>query len=119
MEPELAGYVPTEGDPRRRRILIVMRVVVIVGIACLILPGVLISVNTATATAHAECLAWVRYESPGATGAMARFEVFGAGGLGWECYSTGGFGGQQHVASLGLIPVSPELSPIPKNGSNA
>ena len=119
MEPELAGYVPTEGDPRRRRILLVMRVVVIVGIACLILPGVMISVNVATSTAHSECLAWVRYEAPDATGAMARFEVFGAGGLGWECYATGGFQGTHHVASLGLIPVSPSLSPVPRNGSSS
>ncbi len=96
-----------------------MRIVVFVGIACLILPGVITSISVASATAHSECLAWVRYETPGATGASARFEVFGAGGIGWECYATGSFGGDQHVASMGLIPISPKLSPIPATGSNA
>jgi len=59
----------------------------------------------------------VRYEASDATGVSARFEVFGPGGAGWECYATGGFGGDRHVASLGLIPVSPRLSPVPVSNS--
>jgi len=116
-EPELAGYVPTEGHPRRRRTLTVMRIVVIVGIACLVLPGVLTTASVAAATADEACRAWVRYEASDATGVSARFEVFGPGGAGWECYATGGFGGDRHVASLGLIPVSPRLSPVPVSNS--
>jgi hypothetical protein len=48
----------------------------------------------------------------------AGLEIFGPGGIGWECYSVGAFGGDRHVASLGLIPVSPKLLPVPKPGSN-
>jgi hypothetical protein len=32
---------------------------------------------------------------------------------------TPGFGGEKHVASLGLIPVSPKLAPVPKPGVNS
>jgi hypothetical protein len=114
LEPELAGYVPNEGMPRRRRMLLAMRVVVIVGIACLILPGIFTTFSVAARTANTACTAWVKYEAPAATGESARFEIFGAGGMGWECYATGLIGGDEHVASLGLIPVSPKLSPVPK-----
>jgi hypothetical protein len=117
-EPELAGYVPNEGAPRRRRTLMVMRVLVFVGIACLVLPGIVTTISVATNTADAACAAWVRYEAPFATGHSARFEVFGPSGMGWECYSSGGFGNDKHVASLGLIPISPSLSPVPKPGTN-
>jgi hypothetical protein len=119
MEPELAGYVPTEGIPRRRRTLAAMRVVVIVGIACLVLPGIFTTWSVASSTAQTACAAWVKYEAPGATGESARFEILGTGGMGWECYATGGFGGDRHVASLGLIPVSPKLSPVPKPPGNS
>ena len=118
-EPELAGYVPTEGIPRRRRMRLVLRIVVVVGIACLVLPGMLTTLSVASSTAQEACNAWVRYEAPEATRASARFELFGAGGPGWQCYTVGAFGGEKNVASLGLIPISPKLSPVPKPGKNA
>ena len=118
-EPELAGYVPTEGVPRRRRMQFVLRIVVVVGIACLVLPGMLTTLSVASSTAQEACNAWVRYEAPEATRASARFELFGAGGPGWQCYTVGAFGGEKNVASLGLIPISPKLSPVPKPGKNA
>jgi hypothetical protein len=119
LEPELAGYVPNEGIPRRRRTLRTMRVLVIIGIACLILPGILTTWNVASATANDACTQWVKYEAPDATGESAQFELAGAYGMGWQCYSTGGFGGSKHVASLGLIPISPTLSPVPKPATNS
>jgi hypothetical protein len=118
-EPELAGYVPHQGPPLRGpRQLLMMRIVVIVGIGCLVLPGAITTVSVAASTAKVACAAWVAYEAPEATGSSARFEVFGPGGIGWECYTVGAFGGDRHVASLGLIPVSPTLSPVPKPGGN-
>jgi len=118
-EPELAGYVPTEGAPRRRRMRLALRIVVVVGIACLVLPGMLTTMSVASATAQDACNAWVAYEAPEAEGVSARFELFGAGGPGWQCYAMGAFGGDRNVASLGLIPISPILSPVPKPGGNA
>ncbi len=118
-EPELAGYVPTEGAPSRRRMRLVLRIVVVLGVAALVLPGVLTTMSVAAATAQEACTAWVAYEAPEATGASARFEVFGVGGPGWECYTVGAFGGDKRVASLGLIPISPRLSPVPRSGSTS
>ncbi|MHC5797368.1 hypothetical protein ACVXZ4_14540 [Lacisediminihabitans sp. FW035] len=118
-EPELAGYVPTEGAPRLRRMRLVLRIVVVVGIACLVLPGMLTTVSVAASTAQEACTAWVAYEAPEATGASARFELFGPGGPGWQCYTVGAFGGEKNVASLGLIPISPKLAPVPLPGKNA
>ena len=48
----------------------------------------------------------MRYEDPGA-GHSATFQLFGQGGLGWQCYSVGGFGGGGYIAPLGLIPGTP------------
>ncbi len=114
LEPELAGYVPNEGMPRRRHTLVVMRVVVIVGIACLVMPGILVSVSVAASTASDACADWVAYEAPGSMGHDSHFELMGPGGMGWQCYAVAGSGTERHVASLGLIPDSPRLSPVPK-----
>lgn len=118
-EPELAGYVPSVGPPLRSpHLILTMRIVVIVGIACLVLPGILTTMNVAAQTAEEACGAWVRYEASEATGASARFELFGPGGVGWQCYSVGAFGGDRAVAFLGLIPVSPKISRVPTAPGN-
>jgi len=49
----------------------------------------------------------------GSSGSEAKFEVFGPSGMGWECYSVGAFGGDDHVRSLGLIPGPPRLPFVP------
>ncbi|MHB1171931.1 MAG: hypothetical protein ACYCZY_05470 [Lacisediminihabitans sp.] len=108
--PESTGYDPGEGRPlRSRRLLITMRVLVIVGIVALLLPGLVTTIALGSATASASCAAWVAYEAPDAIGSSARFEIFGAGFLGWECYTVGAFGGDRHIASLGLIPGDPRI----------
>jgi hypothetical protein len=109
-EPELAGYVPHDERPlHSRRRTFVFRAVVLVGLASLILPGLVTTVSVASATANRSCAIWVHYVAPDAQGSTARFELFGAGGIGWECYSVGAFGGDRHVVSLGLIPGGPRL----------
>jgi hypothetical protein len=109
-EPELAGYEPGDGRPLRSpRLLLAMRVIVIVGVVGLVLPGILTTLHVAAVSAQEACRRWVAYASPEAPGSSARFELFGAGGIGWECYTRGAFGGDTHVASLGLIPGPPTL----------
>jgi hypothetical protein len=109
-EPELAGYQPSDGTPlRSRRVLVMMRIVVVIGLIGLVLPTIVTTVSVGTRTAQASCAIWVAYESPSSPGYEARFEAFGPGGLGWECYTVGAFGGDRHVASLGLIPGTPRL----------
>jgi hypothetical protein len=106
--PELAGYEPGDGRPLRDpRTLIVMRVVVLAGIAAIILPGVITTLTVGSDTARST---WVHLQKPEATGSDARFELFGPGGVGWQCYSVGAFGRDGLVASLGLIPNGSRLS---------
>ncbi|WP_165065289.1 hypothetical protein [Marisediminicola senii] len=108
--PELAGYEPGDGRPlRSRRLLIMMRVIVIVGIVALVLPGIVTIVTVGSSTASRACALWVERLEPGATGSSARFELFGPGGVGWQCYTTGLFGGDVLVASLGPIPSGARL----------
>jgi hypothetical protein len=87
---------------RRRRAL--LRGVVLVAVAALLLPVVANLYAVSAATAAAACRMAVAYEAPDARGSSARFELFGAGVIGWECYAVGAFGGDRHIVSLGLLP---------------
>ncbi|QWT23802.1 hypothetical protein KPL76_14165 [Subtercola sp. PAMC28395] len=107
-EPELAGYEPHERPLRSARKVQLMRAAVIVGIVALVLPGILTTYSLAKATAEAACAASVAYLSPSARGSKAKFELFGPGGIGWQCYTVGAYGGDKKpVAPLGLIPSFP------------
>jgi len=108
--PELTGYEPGGHRPLRHpRMLLAMRVLVVLGIVALVLPGVLTTVSVGRATAARACDGWVARAQPEATGGDARFELFGPGGVGWQCYSVGAFGGDDLVVSLGLIPTGARL----------
>jgi hypothetical protein len=111
--PELLGYEPGDGRPLRSPyVLRTMRVLVIVGVVALVLPGVVTTITVGTATANSACRAWVDRLKPEATSSSARFEFFGPGGIGWQCYSVGAFGGDELIASLGVIPSGARL-PVP------
>lgn len=86
---------------RRKQFL---RAVVLIAVGAMMLPilASLFSVNSGAA--QFACATAVRIEAPDATGSTAKFEFFGPGGIGWECYAIGGFGGTKHIASLGIIP---------------
>lgn len=103
--PELAGYEPGEvgalRGPRMRRIA---RVVVVVAVIGLVLPGVLIGMGTATRTAELACQVVAATEAPDAAALEARFEWSGGDGPGWYCYATD-FGGREvQLRFLGFIP---------------
>jgi hypothetical protein len=111
-DPELAEYESSDERPlRSARSRTILRLVVIVGVLCLILPEIVTSLNVASATAQSSCAAWVANQIPEPTQSEARFEVFGPGFIGWECYAVGGIDGERHIASLGLIPGPPDLPP--------
>ncbi|MFF1573688.1 hypothetical protein ACFVWR_13120 [Leifsonia sp. NPDC058292] len=109
--PELAGYEPLERPLRGRRMLIATRIVVVVGVVALILPGVLISVSIATTTATNTCAVYVQRYEPDATSSSARFELTGPLGPGWQCYALNTEGDPSFVAPLGLIPSTPHRFP--------
>ncbi len=59
--------------------------------------GLVTTVAVGTRTANALCANMVTYYVGEGTSSVARWEFFGPGVIGWECYS-GGFGGEKHVS---------------------
>ena len=107
---ELADYEP--GDARPRRSVVrrrVMRIMVALGLAGLVLPGVLVTIGTQISTADAACRFVVGSTDPEAVDAIARFELAGAEGPGRYCYAVRFGGAEILLRSLGLIPgLSPQ-----------
>ena len=103
--PELAGYDPDEGRPvRHPATRHVMRIVVIVGILGLVVPGLVISIATANRTATVACGLVVAQDAPDSVSSAPRFEVLGAAGPGWYCYAQSFDGTETLLRYLGLIP---------------
>lgn len=111
-EPELAGYERSERPLRPAYLQTVMRVVVVVGLIGLILPGIVVTLGTANRTAVSTCAAYTAFYAPQAVGFQARFELFAAAGLGWNCYAQTFGGGEIMVKSLGLIPGGARLPKV-------
>lgn len=116
-EPELAGYQPHEKPLRSPHLNTVMRVVVVLGLVGLILPGILITLGTASRTAHATCAAYTAFYAPEAVSFSARFEVVSAAGIGWNCYSVAFGGAETLVKALGIIPGGARLPSAPVENS--
>ena len=114
--PELAGYEPYEEKPlRSKRMAWLLRLVVIAAIIGLVLPGLVTTVSVGTSNAMRACAYRVALVEPSLDSA-ARFELFGPGFLGWECYAVDPFSGDRHIDSMGLIPVAPRVSQVPSQG---
>ncbi|WP_345763980.1 hypothetical protein [Diaminobutyricibacter sp. McL0608] len=105
--PELAGYEPLGEPLHGRRMQSMTRVVVLLGLVALILPGVLTTVSVASATADNTCSVYVKMYAPSAQSSSARFELFGPAGPGWQCYALNTEGDATFVAPLGVIPTTP------------
>ncbi|CAN5238996.1 hypothetical protein BH09ACT5_BH09ACT5_22900 [soil metagenome] len=104
-EPELAGYEPHGDRPlRSRHLTTVMRVVVVIGLLGLLLPGILVTLSTASRTATVTCSVYTAYYAPEAVSFSARFELVSPAGMGWNCYAVEYGGDEVLVRSLGLIP---------------
>ena len=103
-EPELAGYEPHEKPLRSPHLVTAMRVMVVLGLAGLILPGILVTIATANNTAQRTCATYTAYLAPESIGFSTRFELVSPAGIGWNCYAVAFGGDETLVASLGLIP---------------
>ncbi|WEO76221.1 hypothetical protein BJQ94_12705 [Cryobacterium sp. SO2] len=104
--PELSGYEPNDSSRplRGRRMVLLTRVVVVLGLVALVVPGVLTGLSIASATAVRACSQAVARYYPLSEGFDARFEVSGAGGFGWQCYAIDQNERQTFVLPLGIIP---------------
>jgi hypothetical protein len=102
---ELAEYDPGDGRPvhsvARARAL---RIMVVIGLVGLLLPGLLVTISTQLATADAACDIVVAKLAPDSIGTSARFELAGGDGPGWYCYALQYGGSEILLRSLGLIP---------------
>ncbi len=111
--PELAGYEPTGDRPlRSRRMVRAMRVVVVVGLLGLVLPGILITATTAANSAERACEFYVAEYVPNGV-PHARFELAGPEGPGWNCYAERFGTHELYVRGMGLIPVAPPINRTP------
>ncbi len=103
--PELAGYVPPDGGSVRRPMALrIMRIVIVIGIVSLVLPGVIYTIGIQMETADAACRIVVHANAPQAVGEQARLEAWGGNGPGWYCYAEFFDGSQLMLRGLGLIP---------------
>jgi len=115
---ELEEYEPIPPRPlRSRRRTWLLRAVVLLAVLALVLPGVITTISVAGSNAARACAYLVSIAEPTAPGTAVRFEAFGPGGLGWECYALDPYDADHHVASLGLIPVAPGIRPVPTSNT--
>ncbi|WP_240034771.1 hypothetical protein [Glaciihabitans arcticus] len=103
--PELDGYEPMRDKPLRSpHLQMVMRVVVVLALVGLILPGIIVTWTTASATATRTCGTYAGVFAPTAEATSVRFELFGPEGPGWNCYVREFGGAESLLRALGLIP---------------
>jgi hypothetical protein len=104
--PELSGYEPNDSARplRGRRMVLLTRIVVVLGLVALIVPGILTTLSIASATAARACGQAVARYYPLSEDIDARFEFAGPGGLGWQCYAIDQNERATFVLPLGIIP---------------
>ncbi|MBG6212848.1 MAG: hypothetical protein LH475_11635 [Cryobacterium sp.] len=107
--PELSGYEPDDNyrPLRGRHFTSILRVVVVLGIVALVVPGVLTTMRVASDTAANACVTAVARYYPAAVDFDARFEFAGSGGFGWQCYAIDQNERETFVQPLGVIPSAP------------
>ncbi|MEP6844150.1 MAG: hypothetical protein ABJA11_11540 [Pseudolysinimonas sp.] len=102
--PELAEYVPGDrGSVRRPLTLKVIRVVIVIAVVALVLPGVIYTVSVQVETADAACAIVVSSAAPDST-PSARLQLWGGNGPGWYCYARSFGGSEVMLRALGIIP---------------
>jgi hypothetical protein len=103
-EPDDDATPPWE---RRRRI---MRLVALVTMIAMVVPGALTSWAIAQSTAERSCRIAVDFYANDRTPSRVAFELSASESLGWNCYALAPTG-EVRVAILGLIPGPPRLVP--------
>ena len=108
--PELSDYEPHDAARplRSKRVTTIMRVVVVLGLVALIVPGILTTLQVAQSTASNACLVAAARYYPLAVASDARFDLSGPGGFGWQCYAIDRNEREIFVIPLGIIPSAPK-----------
>lgn len=92
--------------PWTRRLI---QLAAIVGIFLLVMPLIASQARVANVSAQGWCSRWVAHELSEPSTPEARFQAFGPGVLGWECYATNVIGGDVYIGNLGIIPGPPRV----------
>jgi len=113
LPPELSDEWDDEpaGPSRMAKRARVMKIIGIVALVSMVLPGVLVTWSTSRGTATAACSVAVAYYAPTAATWQARFDVLPLRQIGWNCYVSTDDGFTLRVAHLGIIPGLPTLQP--------
>lgn len=93
---------------RRRKIL---RVVALVSMGLLVIPGAIGTLLQTQHNARYACEIARAYYAPAAESMTIRFELFPLSNAGWQCYAEFFDGSRVRVATLGPIPGLPSLRP--------
>jgi hypothetical protein len=113
LPPELSDE--WENEPERPSSIAkkakLMKIIGIVALVSMVLPGVLVTWTTSRATANAACGVAVAYYAPSASRWQASFDVLPLGHIGWNCYVYTDDGFVLRVAHLGIVPGVPTLQP--------
>jgi hypothetical protein len=113
--PELEGYEPHDQKPLRSpHLKRIMQVVVTAGLVSLVLPGIIVTAGTATATATNSCAVYASVYAQQPATNDARFEFLGPEGPGWYCFVTAFSGEEYLLRPLGLIPGVPVFPQTPE-----
>lgn len=99
---------PLRSDRRKR----ILRVVALVSMALLVIPGFIGTVVQAQQSARYACEIARVSLAPGAQNSSARFELFPLVTAGWQCYAEFYDGTSVRIATLGPIPGLPRLRPV-------
>ncbi len=107
--PELSGYEPNDNyrPLRGKHFASILRIVVVLGLIALVVPGILTTMRVASDTAANACATAVAQYYPFAVDFDARFDLTGPGGFGWQCYAVDQNERETFVTPLGIIPSAP------------
>lgn len=94
---------PVYGERRRRA----LRITVLVALGALLLPLVLSTYSVARSAAARACAVYVDRFDAEAAGYQVTFDLFAAGGAGWQCAAVSAGGVTTVVANLGMLPAAP------------
>jgi hypothetical protein len=103
LDPEPFDEGPMPGERRRR----MMRIAVLVALGSLVLPLVLSVYGVAKSAADHACAVYVAAYDTDAAGFRTSFELFAAGGPGWECAAIAQNGTSHPLGNLGPLPAVP------------
>ncbi len=115
MTESIPEELEPDDDPRplrSNRRMRVLRLVALVGLGLLVLPGLLGTFGQAGRSADYACELARQYYAPNAASVEAQFRIFPLEAAGWQCFVPLEGNQELLIATLGPIPGMPNLRPV-------